>query len=67
MSPLPNGVVYTFRTSFDLKGMRPSTAVLHGRFAVLDNHVRAIRLNGGEIPVPRHGYEEFGFFHGSRE
>ncbi len=63
MSPLPNGVVYTFRTSFDLKGMRPSTAVLHGRFAV-DNHVRAIRLNGGEIPVPRHGYEEFGFFHG---
>ena len=54
---------YTFRTTFNLKGMRPSTAFLHGRF-VVDNHVRAIRLNGHEIPVPRHGYEEFGFFHG---
>jgi hypothetical protein len=59
----PNGVVFTFRTAFDLKGMRPSTAVLHGRF-VADNHVRAIRLNGHEVSVPKHGYEEFGFFHG---
>ena len=58
-----NGVVFTFRTSFNLKGMRPSTAFLHGRF-VADNHVRAIRLNGHEVSVPRHGYEEFGYFHG---
>ena len=57
-----DGVTYTFRTTFDLTGMRPSTAVLHGRF-VVDNHVRAIRLNGREVPVPAHGYEEFGFFH----
>jgi hypothetical protein len=63
MTLLPNGVFYTFRTTFDLRGMRPSTAVLHGRF-VADNHVRAIRLNGHQIPVPKHGYEEFGFFHG---
>jgi hypothetical protein len=63
LSPLPNGVFYTFRTAFDLKGMRPSTAFLHGRFAA-DNHVHAIRLNGREVPVPKHGYEEFGFFHG---
>ncbi|MGA7702214.1 MAG: hypothetical protein WCB27_21680 [Thermoguttaceae bacterium] len=63
LSPLPNGVFYTFRTTFDLKGMRASTAVLHGRF-VVDNHVRAIRLSGREIPVPKHDYEEFGFFHG---
>ncbi len=59
----PNGVVFTFRTTLDLKGMRPSTAVLHGRF-VADNHVRAIRLNGHEVSVLKHGYEEFGFFHG---
>jgi hypothetical protein len=55
-------VTYAFRTTFDLKGMRPSTANLHGRF-VVDNHVRAIRLNGRSVAVPAHGHEEFGFFH----
>jgi hypothetical protein len=25
--------------------------------------VRAIRLNGHAVLVPKHGYEEFGFFH----
>ncbi len=59
---VPDGVVYTFRTTFDLEGMRPSTANLHGRF-VVDNHVRAIRLNGHSIAVPPHGHQEFGFFH----
>jgi hypothetical protein len=59
---MPDGVTYTFRTTFDLKGMRPSTAVLRGRF-VVDNHIRAIRLNGHEVPIPKHGHEEFGFFH----
>ena len=53
-SMLPDGVAYTFRTTFDLTGMRPSTAVLHGRF-VVDNHVRAIRLNGHKVSVPAHG------------
>jgi hypothetical protein len=61
-SPLPNGVLFTFRTTFDLAGMRPSTAVLHGRF-IADNHVRAIRLNGREVHVLQHGYTEFGFYH----
>ena len=59
---LPDGVTYTFRTTFDLKGMRPSTANLRGRF-VVDNHVRAIRLNGRSVPVPAHGHQEFGLFH----
>ncbi len=59
---VPDGVVYTFRTTFDLKGTRPSTAHLQGRF-VVDNHVRAIRLNGRSVPVPAHGHREFGFFH----
>ena len=59
---MPNAVTYTFRTTFDLTGTRPSTAILHGRF-VADNHVRAIRLNGRGVPAPRHSYEEFGFFH----
>lgn len=57
-----NAVNYTFRTSFDLTGMRPATAVLHGQF-MADNHVQAIRLNGHEIRVLSHGYEEFSFFH----
>jgi hypothetical protein len=59
---LPGKPVYTFRTTFDLSGMRPATAVLHGRF-VVDNHLQAIRINGRNVPVPKHGREEFGFFH----
>ena len=59
---MPDGVTYTLSTTFDLKGMRPATAVLHGRF-VADNHVRAIRLNGHPLAVPAHGHREFGFFH----
>ena len=51
---------YTFRTKFDLDGMRASTAVLRGRFAA-DDHVREIRLNGREIPLPPHGEQEFSF------
>jgi hypothetical protein len=51
---------YTFRTKFDLTGMRPSTAALHGRFAA-NSHVRAIRLNGRSIHVPPHGRQEFSF------
>ncbi len=59
---MPDGVTYTFRTTFDLKGMRPATARMHGRF-VVDNHVGAIRLNGRSVAVPAHGHREFGFFH----
>ncbi len=50
---LPGSAVYTFRTSFDLSGFLPRTAVLHGRF-LADNHVKAIRLNGHELTVPDH-------------
>jgi hypothetical protein len=59
---LPSTPVYTFRTTFQLTGVRPATAILHGRF-VVDNQVRAIRFNGRDIPVPKHGDQEFGFFH----
>jgi hypothetical protein len=56
----PDDVVFTFRTAFDLTGMRPDTAILHMRFAV-DNHIRAMRLNGQPVSVPRHEYEDFAF------
>jgi hypothetical protein len=61
-SVLPGDAVYTFRTTFQLTGVRPATAILHGRF-VVDNHVRTIRINGHKIPVPKHVYENFDFFH----
>ena len=53
---IPDDVTFTFRTTFDLAGTMPGTAVLNGQFAV-DNHVRAIRLNGRDLPVPEHGYD----------
>jgi hypothetical protein len=59
---MPDDVVYTFCTRFDLTGLRPSTAVLHGRF-VADNRVQAIRLNGQALRVISHGHQEFGFLH----
>ena len=48
---LRNDVTYTFRTTFELVGMPPSTAVLQGRF-IADNRVTAIRLNGKATTVP---------------
>ncbi len=48
---LPDEVTHTFRTTFDLTGMLPNTAVLRGRFLV-DDHITAIRLNGRPIPLP---------------
>jgi hypothetical protein len=61
-SIMPELVTYTFRTEFDLTGMRASTAILRGRFAV-DNHVRSIRLNSRKIPVPEHGKRSCSFLH----
>jgi len=52
----PNGATCTFRTTFDVTGVHLETAGLLGRF-IVDDHVRAIRLNGREIPVPTHGYD----------
>ena len=53
-SAVPNGSTYTFRTSFDLTGRRPGTAMLYVQF-VADNAVRAIRLNGRDLPTPEQG------------
>jgi hypothetical protein len=47
----PEDVIYTFRTSFNLKGMQPSTATLRGKF-MADDKIAAIRLNGRNIPAP---------------
>jgi hypothetical protein len=61
MPNLPHGVTYTFRTTFALTGMAPDTAVLQGWF-IVDNYVRAIRLNGKEVPVPKHADGSNGLF-----
>ena len=58
---MPAGL-YTFRTTFDLSRLDPATATLHGGFAV-DDHVMAIRINGHDVPVPRHA--EYGQWVGS--
>ena len=52
---LPDGVTYTFRTTFQLADATHQ-AVLRGGF-MADNHVAAIRLNGRSLVVPEHGYE----------
>ena len=52
-------VVYTFRTTFDLSGMAPATAVLQGYF-IADDYVKAIRLNGQSIKVlPNYPHKPF--------
>jgi hypothetical protein len=48
---LPEEVVYMFRTTFDLTGTRPSTAVVRGKL-IADDRVVAIRLNGRSLAVP---------------
>ncbi len=53
---LPNGVSYTFRTTFELADILPGTAVVRGQF-IADNHVGAIRLNGEAVSVPEHGVD----------
>jgi hypothetical protein len=51
--PAPRDL-YTFRTTFELTGVRPESAVLRARF-IVDNHVDAIWLNGKPVSVPDHG------------
>ena len=51
---LPEGTVYTFRTTFEINGEPPPGLELRGAFAA-DNHVAAIRLNGRPATVPEHG------------
>jgi len=49
-SPLTMAGVYTFRTTFDLTGMTPKTAVLRGWFLV-DDRMQSMRINGREVPL----------------
>ncbi len=58
---VPNGVTYTFRTTFELAGALPQAFVLRGRF-IGDNRVDAIRLNGKPVRVPEHGNDAFDRF-----
>jgi hypothetical protein len=51
---LPMPASYTFRTTFDVAGALPGTAVIRGRF-LANTHIEAIRLNGRSIDVPEHG------------
>ncbi len=55
---LPNGVIYTFRTTFEIAGPYQGGALLWGWF-IADNHVKAIRLNGKNMPVPEHADDNF--------
>ena len=48
-SGLPNGVTYTFRTTFELTDMLPETVVLRAQF-LSRRQVKAVRLNGKATP-----------------
>ena len=48
---LPEGVVYVYRTRFDLTGMLLSRTMLKGR-CLADDHVVAVRLNGRSLKLP---------------
>jgi hypothetical protein len=50
---VPQDVVYVFRTTFDLTGMLPATAVVRGKF-MGDDRIIGMRLNGRRLSVPRH-------------
>ncbi len=48
-------MIWTFRTTFELPGLLPGSAVLRGRYMV-DDYVKAIRLNGRPVALPdEHG------------
>jgi len=48
LSDLPNDVIYTFRTTFELEA---DVAILRGWY-IADNRVRAVRLNGNVVESP---------------
>lgn len=64
LSPLPENVTYTFRTTFRLPRTVPGKTVLFGKF-LADDHVNAIRLNGRNLDLPRHspGEGAYTWFH----
>lgn len=49
---------WTFRTTFDLTGLDPSTARIDGLVAV-DNGLNAIKLNGRSVPSPTAVFSSF--------
>ncbi|NLF07538.1 MAG: FecR domain-containing protein, partial [Pirellulaceae bacterium] len=55
LSDVPNGVTYTFRTTFELTDLVPGSAKLRIGF-LADNRVQAVRLNGAPVAVPEHGH-----------
>jgi len=57
-----NGTIYTFRTTFELKDVPLESVIVHGWFAV-SKYVKAIRLNGESIPVPKQHNPAYDFFH----
>ncbi len=48
----PDGVTYTFRTTFELVDAIAETAAVQGWF-IADNDVTAIRINGKEALLPK--------------
>ncbi len=50
--PLPNNVRYTFRATFDLTGLDPASAEIHGSI-LADDIIVAVRLNGHRITEDR--------------
>src|SRR5437016_3623537 len=66
-SPLPNAAanlnpgVYQYRTTFDLTGLDPTTAVLNGQWAA--DNLGLIQLNGVTVPnSASQGYRSFTIF-----
>ncbi len=57
----PNNAEYTFRTTFDLTGMYPRTAYVDAWF-LADNRVSAVRINGKNVKVYPHGWNNFTMF-----
>ncbi len=51
LTALPTTPTYTFRTTFDLTGLRPGTAGMRLHFRA-DNFVSAIRINSRNLDIP---------------
>ena len=52
----------TFRTTFDLTGFDPATAIIDGRF-MADDWIVEVRLNGKTLPLDNHLYCGWQQFH----
>ena len=48
--PLAFGGIYTFRTTFDLAGRSPKTAILRGWF-LADDFIQSMRINGRDVSL----------------